>query len=660
MGKTSKGKGKPKKRMLPTRRRQRASSRVMEVVTRLSRNQEARVSDAHAMILKGRYRDAQAILERLDRQGTYLAVIEALAMLYERTNQHDLCAHHASRLMRLTPNDAEILLLFGKASTFGSRTAVALLALRQFLSRWPDHPQANIAHELLGPAEVETKSRLKMAGFEYNERGLRLQSLHEQSIAALSLNRFDDVQRLCKELIAEAPEFCSARNNLAISLFHSGDLEQAVKVAEEATRVFPENWFSRILLTKLRFLGGFADEAECTAFAEELVSNPPDSQDPIVAAEELLSMMGKDTELLKFIESIPQSLLVDDIPQGMHLHFEAYVRCRLGEQSHAERLWTRAADLLPGGGEASENLEDLRARAGHAPWPGSMAQWLPITRMRECSKILRSASNSTLASGQTKLLPHFLDRGDEALRTFAVAFALAKGSKEALEHLKTFSMSDRGSDSLRHKVLSELWRREFVDEGPHPFFARGKWSEVAFHQAEIIEDSVGASDFPQVNELIAEGVDALYDERFDDAERLFDEALKIDPLNPNAAYNKALAWLQRDDDFSVERATAAFSEIHKRSPDYIFAGLALASLLARDGKLEEANEKMSLYSLRKRLHISEAKALYVVQAEILMLQGNLEGAETVYQLARDIVGDDPQVVAIREALDSKIFIAKRG
>ena len=94
---------------------------------------------------------------------------------------------------------------------------------------------------------------------------------------------------------------CRRRNNLALACFQIGNIEKAVHVAEETCDLAPDNRFAEAMLGKLRFLNGQEDEAN--AIADRIVVNPPTEQDPLAAAIELLSYLGRDENVVVLSEA---------------------------------------------------------------------------------------------------------------------------------------------------------------------------------------------------------------------------------------------------------------------------------------------------------------------------------------------------------------------
>ena len=134
----------------------------------------------------------------------------------------------------------------------------------------------------------------------FADAGLELLILHDESLECIQNARFVEAADKCLELLRRAPDCISARNNLALAYFQTGNIEEAVHVAEETYRLASENRFAEAMLGKLRFLSGKEDEAN--AIADRIVVNPPTEGDPLAAAIELLSFLGRDENIVVLSE----------------------------------------------------------------------------------------------------------------------------------------------------------------------------------------------------------------------------------------------------------------------------------------------------------------------------------------------------------------------
>jgi tetratricopeptide (TPR) repeat protein len=639
-----------KSKSFPSRRPSKPKGR--ELASQLSRRQVQAVLDAQELIENENYEEAEGILLTLNSKGTFPPVVELLADIYLEKGHFQKALDYATTLIRVTPRMPEARLKYANAAMYMGYATIAMFEFQEYIKQCPHDPDARDIQKLILVLSEEVQKRTGQANFPEGAEGIRLQVLHEESLAALARNRFDETISKCNQLLSIAPHFCSSRNNLALALWHSGKIEAALGVAQETTTLVPDNRFAAILLAKLRWLSGQLNRPE--ALIQQLLDTPPDNQDAVVLAAEYLAMSGCDQELVKFMEAVPANVLKDVGPRALCLHYEAYGRCRLNQKREAERLWERSIDILPEGTEAAENLAELRNPVENAPWPCSVEQWGPMS-------IFKAMKENSLHIPKylKRLLPIFLDRGDAMMRNLAVAIYLSDQSEESLEALKHFSFSSRGSDALRNKVLMNLHEMGKIDKGPHPFYSCGKLIEIELQQFAIhYESNTDSNLSPKQTALIEQAVQANYDGDLDLTEQCYEILLQEVPHNPSARFNLATIWLNRGDKSGMTKALAVFEELHQQDPDYIFAAMALAEFHSLNGNHAKALEYVKMYSGRTRFHPSEAKSLLMTQACILHRQGEVEKACNLVDMLDRLLPNDPEVTNFRSSLERPHTISK--
>jgi len=92
-------------------------------------------------------------------------------------------------------------------------------------------------------------------------------------------------------------------------------------------------------------------------------------------------------------------------------------------------------------------------------------------------------------------------------------------------------------------------------------------------------------------------------------------------------------------------------QIHAQHPDYLFARVAVARMHTRDREYAAAEELLKPLINRRRLHFSEATALFNAYVEFYEAQGNREAARTWLDLWSNIDPENPEVQR-RQALSA--------
>ncbi|MCA9174920.1 MAG: tetratricopeptide repeat protein [Planctomycetales bacterium] len=635
------------------RRKKRAQSRKPAQPT-ISRRLAELLDDAYDLIDHGHYLEASELLDEFDHDDARPEVVRTLLALHQAKGASESACQAAERLTRLSPRDAEAHFLFAQESMLCGRATIALEHYRECFERWPDHSASAHADKLLGILVPEVERRLKDAEFP-EEHAMELLYEHEHSLMLLQQAAFMDCAAACEALIAKAPNFVSARNNLAVALFQAGRVVDAVAVVEETRRLRPENRFAESILGKLYFLTGRHDEAH--QLVDQILVNPPTQQDALIATLEMLAILGRDEDVVQLAESAAEQDRFDGYCEAMRLHYLAYGKCRLGDKESAKALWKQCVKLNSQVGEARENLADLKAGEGNAPWAASLAKWIPTATRQAVLDELRGKKNPILDRfpAVAALIPALLDRGDAQGREVAMRLAMTDATPPMLEALSAFAFGGRGTDDVRFQALQFLHQRKVIDAGPHRICIGGEWKEIRLLAAEITNEPLPSDSSPRVQELIEKSVYALQANDFNTAEAALLEALAESPDDCVANYNLCSVWIRRDGSKGMREAIPRIEQLHEKHPDYPFASIALAQFAAQKGKFQQAHELLAPCFQMKRMHVSEAVALFMTQSQIFVAQDDFAGAERAYDMLCKIADeDDPQVLLLREKIDQSM------
>ncbi len=637
---------------LDRRKRRVRVNPVMAPRAKLSQRQLARLDDAYVLIQRCEYDQAEELLKQLDSRNLNCAeVVDALVYLYQETKDHQSGWRAASRLTKLSPNDADAWMMLAQESLFCDRPAIALRNYQRVVQKWPDHEHVGKARTAIDVIHPEIESRISAIGFD-KVNGLRWFTLHEESLGFLQDGDFLACAEKCRELLAEAPTFVSARNNLAIAHFQSGRPNDAVAVVEETRRLNPDNRFAETMLAKLYFLSGRATEAH--QLADQIVANPPSTQDAIVMALELLAILGRDEELVTLAETRERDV-IDNQNRGVRYHYLAYAKCRMGDRKAAETLWKKCLKFIPNHPEARANLQDLEEGLGQAPWAVSITKWIPDAVLDEVLKTARAGSFNLQAGfpAIASLVPALLDRGDPPGREVALGMAMDDGSPTMIEAIKAFAFGSRGPDSKRYDALRFLSEKGVINAGPHRIHNRGQWTDIQLFTAEISPEPLPNGSSDRVKELVSSGTRALFEGNYALAEAKLNEALEEQPGNCTAIYNLCTIWLKRDGIEGERRARVRLEQLYRDSPDYTFAAISLAQFAAMDGEFKKANDLLLPILQAKKLHVSEAAALFGCQAQIAIAENDLNAAERAYDLMYQVGGDHELKMAkqVRRLID---------
>ena len=632
------------------RKTQKATATVVgsrQPTARLSK----RLAEADDLIARRRLHEARELLEREGgKRQRSPELLEMLLYVYQGLDDHLMIARTAERLVRLQPGNADGWMMMAQGYMFCGRVAMAANAWRHFLERWPKHEnavKARKAEEIAGEAAT---GMLKDLGFSEDDFDWLV--LHDEILFEIGSGEFEDAVSKCRELLKAKPGVVSARNNLVLALFQLGRGAEARNVSRETVSTWPDNRFAEALHGRIEFLTG--DAAEANAIADRIVRNPSDQQDAVAAQVELLGILGRDDDVLSVVKSAEP---IDKDPRccAALKHFEAVALMRSGRGAEAHASWKQCLKLDPGYTPATENLHDLNSSGGHAPWPDSIAKWIPKPVIDQFVNELKSGDSGAFTRAVEKypyfatLVPALLDRGDPIGRELAFRLARAVGSPEMLDALHDFAFSQRGPDDLRFQALTYLKEKGRLGAGPHRLYRDGDWDEIQVAGFDITDEpSIPIN--PLTAELQTEGYKALTSGDAARGEQIFRQCLEIDSDDPSSLHNLAAAILQQGFERKQE-AVQLLLEVHERFPDYLFARTSLAQIAIYENDLERARELLSPLHERQQMHISEAMAFMAVSIEVAIARDNFGTAEKLLNSMKQFAPDDRVIAQLRRKID---------
>jgi tetratricopeptide (TPR) repeat protein len=643
----------PKKKASPHR----------QIVARPPQSLVAGLNEAESLTRRKRWIEARELLESLDRR--YPNRPEVLAPLVNANfDLKDILGyqHACERLVQLIPHDPDATLGLAGAYLLNSRPALALRTFRRFAERFPDHPRAADATKNAADLEGGMDELLSEAGLSGAE-GMALAEQHEEIQSALGQGNYPLVHKLAEQLLRRKPDFAPALNNLSQAYVMQGKLEQAIAAAERVLAFDPGNVHALANLVVYHCRLGRL--AEARGWADRLQRSEQPAADKELKIAEALSFLGDDEGVLEALRAAErQDTSLSNGAEALLYHLAAVAELRLGHEAAARRHWQQALKLNPGLELARQNLDDLAKPIGerHAPWPFSFGNWIARQPIDELSaQVMRQKSEPALASAMRRylqkrpqvaaLVPILLDRGDPQAREFALMVARVAQTPELAAALRDFALGQRGPDSLRHQAAQAADNAGLMPDRRARLWAKGKWQDITLMGFEIVGEPEQPFD-PKVEPLARKAVEALHAGQPKEAELLLREALALEPDSPSLLNNLALAYGEQS---RTAEAEALVRATHLRHPDYLFARLALARIHLRDGELDAADELITPLFMRRRLHYSEATALFAARVDLELARGNDEAARSWLDMWSNIDPDSPEVARYRAMLKGSPF-----
>jgi tetratricopeptide (TPR) repeat protein len=621
------------------------------------------LEEAEDLIEDGDLPEARDVLEALARQRPRDPDVLTL-LVNVNFDLHDLQGYQtaAERLLRVTPNDAELTLGLAGAYLSNLYPALALRTFRRALERWPDHERAAEIRAQIADLEAMMPGFLEELGVPGDE-GFDLAVHHEEVRALLEQGSYPEARRAAEQLLRRWPDFAPALNNLSQIHAQEGHVDLAIATARRVLDSQPDNVQALSNLTRILLLSGRLDEAR--AMAERLKAVDSDRADVGLKKAEALSYLGDDQGVLDAFAA-DQRMLADggfeDLADPTLFHLAAVAHLRLGHETDARLLWERALRKAPGFTLAENNLDELHDPVGerHAPWPFPFGNWLSRQTIGDLTAAVATGAErgdeEVINRGLrrflrqhpefTALVPLLLDRGDPEGREFALRVAALLRTPELLAALRDFALGQRGPDAMRQEAAQVAREAGLMPAGSTRFWSQGEWRDVIALSFEIHEEPLHRHP-PQVEEWHGEALEALNAGDGKRGEQLLRQALEVQPDDPSLLNNLASAYeLQGRSD----EAQAIVRRLFDAHPDYFFARIGIVRQAARERQIERAKALLQPLVEQERYHISEFRALCQTQAELHLAEGNRDAARSWIDLWASVDPDHPGIAQWRRRL----------
>ena len=152
---------------------------------------------------------------------------------------------------------------------------------------------------------------------------------------------------------------------------------------------------------------------------------------------------------------------------------------------------------------------------------------------------------------------------------------------------------------------------------------------------------------PDVEKLVDEAAPLLRQKNGQAAERLFRQAVALEPNQPDLLNNLAVSLELQD---RKRESLALLETLHYLYPDYLFARTGLAGAAMREDDFERAAELLEPLFKRRKFHVSEYDALCATQIDYLLLQNDVSTARVWFKMWEGCNPQNPKLDFYRRLL----------
>lgn len=610
-----------------------------------------RLDEADRLMNRRQWDEArELLLELYSRYPNHPAVLETLVNFsYDQQDMRGFLTY-IYRLSKIMPNDPDIKLNLAGAYITNVYPVLALTVYRQFVVKYPNHPDISRAHEALELLESNVPQLL--ADFDLSgDEGIQLGAAHDEVRMLMETGQTKQARTTARKLLEQYPDFVPTINNLSLLEFAENRLDEAVAAAKQSLAIDPDNFQALANLTRFLYLTGQTDEAGQYAARLKQATSP--LSDIYTKKAETFAYLGDDEAVLEALHQAEEAEATDY--DAFLYHLAAVAALRQGNEKDAKAYWKKSQKINPHFEIARQNLLDLRLPVGerHAPWPFPLENWISREPIEEIARIMtvamRRNDDAAMERGLrrfldkhphiTNCLPLLLDRGDPAGRELATRLVQAAQTPQLLEALRDFALSRRGPDAMRHQAAQIASQAGLLPK-TISIWVNGEQQEIFLMGFEIYDEPHDYNHSPETVDLIQHAIELLNDGNPDEAEEIMLQVLELEPDAPDVLNNLGAIYGAQK---RHKEAEEIIRRIHREHPDYFFGIIGMARLHIKEKQLDKAEKLLKPLLQKDRLHISEFKALCISQIQFELADNRLQGAEAWLNMWQDVDPEDPDI-----------------
>jgi Tfp pilus assembly protein PilF len=564
------------------------SSHRKKLLQTLNTPRAGQIAEVRRLVDNGETIQARKRLDALRKSFPDFDPLMGLAWdIEDRCGNHLLATAHAYEWHRATPQSTIALKALCESARSAGFAAIFNCALQRL-------------------SALENRSDLQLP--EMIASSLGTLSLEQAEAIDLSRMHLADDNPTAAIAVIQVVDHPSARNNLALALFISGDLSQARKVIEANWQDDPNNLFALDCAVRWRC---WAEGLErCMGFAAPLKHTKPRRAEDAIAQIIALRFLGDEKAALQ-----------------------------AWNNSKNASYWKNVIDRL------RETFVKLKDSGGELP--GNSSMWFPIEWTRELVALSNIAGHQqkkrwdevlAKCDAHADYLIRAVDYGDAATRMMALSVLkqrVKRSDSAALASIKVILTHSNGPDSARTDILDWLTEQGLrsTSELTDVWLMDGLRT-IHSHTLRITDEPY-PSPFPPegaaLNKLMHETIDrGKLRQALDLAKQLH----KMYPEKPSALSN--LAAIKEGLRYSNAEVTDLYRQAHAMAPDYLFARCGLARCLVRAGKIPEARALIDSLLEREEFHRTEYRSLLITQHAIALASGERDIAKNLKKFITDL------------------------
>jgi tetratricopeptide (TPR) repeat protein len=478
------------------------------------------------------------------------------------------------------------------------------------------------------------------------------EQLNAEGVQFLERGRFTEAERCFQTAIDAAPLIPAAHNNLALTVFMQGRIDEAIRIQEKIIKRSPiNNVFGMSNLVHLFLAAGRL--AESNAVADKTLRLEPRDTGALVKQCEAFARLGRHQDILQSVERYAGEC------NGSVHYFAGMAAANLGIHERALDSLRRVNRRDVYGVRAEKYVRLIKEGRGpdtvEGNWPYFESQDVMPPAVFE--KFISESEDGRPDKSSLLRNPVLVDMLAALLNKSRGSGRDDEGIIELLgrvEHprsaelLKRIAEGTFGSDELRLAAFRTLVSNGAWDkETPRRIWVRGKWTEVKSLQSSVTTEAESAPMPPGLDPLYKEATIAIRRGRWSEGEKLWREFLAQAPAFYPAYHNLAVALIQQGRHAEAETCLRKAIEL---DPNYIFAPCTLSMLLLGEDRMEEARALLDKVIIPDSVHPAAMATYCSAQCQAAIAEKDIEKAIGWLDMAAKVDPGNQSVKELRKRL----------
>ena len=480
------------------------------------------------------------------------------------------------------------------------------------------------------------------------EQGLRQM---EEGMRWLQVGDYDGAISAGRRSIKILGDWPPPNNNLSLALFFNGQPQQAIDTTLGVLSAWPKNVQARS--NAIRFLAWTGHEDEAREHWQPLLDAPPEVVADIFKTAEAAAILDEDDTVRDLLSPYAD---IDEAP--LPAKMAQLYAVALANTGSRDEAMARMKGLESEFHWIPKTLAALKAGR---PGPGIADRYpyfhstelAPPSVLFEFGELLQEEETMPDARFRNRI-DRFVQRYpqlvlvaekvllEEGLPEAGIEILGDIGTPAAYAALRRFCTGQAGDDQLRRRALGELNKRGQIAPGETVrVWQYGVWEEVQTREFDIIE----ARDIyyaPDVAELLNDGLVAMNQERYADAEQLFLRAVKLEPTAKEGYNNLAAIYSGQSRHEEADKMLLKALEV---DPEYVLPRVGLVNFRLRNGDIEGAKEMLAPDMGLSKFTQLEFNLYYHAMARVALAE---EQYDEALRVAKIILELDPSYEPAKE------------